>query len=154
MFRCDFCENCFDKSEAEPSPKDELGLVCWQCLNDYGEALECERDHCEFIDTQFVDFQNSDHRLFCWMLQEAMDGLKLDPDESGILWNTCIPERDDFEKEIQKLCDYLEEIWRLSHKFTCSCCGGTFDAERDCKPVKHKTHENLCESCARNWLFA
>lgn len=31
MFRCDECEDVFDKSECQEHPKDECKSVCWEC---------------------------------------------------------------------------------------------------------------------------
>jgi len=37
MFRCEFCENYFDKSECEYNPKDDTGNICSECLADWEE---------------------------------------------------------------------------------------------------------------------
>ena len=40
MFRCEWCENLYDKSECYESPMGECGLICFDCLQDYEEKQQ------------------------------------------------------------------------------------------------------------------
>ena len=37
MFRCEWCENFYDKSECYENPVDDCSLICFDCLADYEE---------------------------------------------------------------------------------------------------------------------
>ena len=46
MFRCEACENYFDKSECEEHPTDEFALVCWECCEDIKEINKRKENGC------------------------------------------------------------------------------------------------------------
>jgi len=37
MFRCDWCENYYDKSECCENPEDKSGNICSTCLDEWQE---------------------------------------------------------------------------------------------------------------------
>jgi len=44
MFRCDWCENYYDKSECECNPLDECSTICWDCLESYKEEAKAYKE--------------------------------------------------------------------------------------------------------------
>jgi len=77
MFRCDFCENYFDKSECEENPKDDTGNICYECLATWEEehpkrppgfdieawaaSIESEREAEYMIRTSYFEGQASNN---------------------------------------------------------------------------------------------
>ncbi len=44
MFRCENCEDFFDKSEARENPEDDCSSICEECLAEYEEDSLIPRD--------------------------------------------------------------------------------------------------------------